>query len=107
MAVKKVTRRQALRLADQLIHHVGDERSPAGNALQPVRAHLGMPMAEILAKVPAASTLAKARMIGVSRQGYYRWLDGSARPTGRHAAKIAELTGIDVEVITGRPKKTE
>lgn len=65
------------------------------------------PMAKILDMIPwpekNMTAAQKAKYLGVQRQSYYAWLAGKARPSARYkkAEKIARLTGLTVEEITG------
>jgi DNA-binding XRE family transcriptional regulator len=56
-------------------------------------------MGEILLQIPAQSHTARAKLIGLSRQGYYNLINDMARPNTMTAARLAELTGIPVETI--------
>ena len=55
----------------------------------------------ILDRVPGDSVTAKAKRVGVSRWTWYRWWDGYFRPAGKHAQKLARLTGAAIDDITG------
>lgn len=91
---------EALRLTKALI-----KNSPDGSvtraAMKVQRLLTATPMSIILDKLPPGSVAARAKMLGVSRQTYYYWLDGTTRPTVKIARKISKLTGVDVEAIRG------
>jgi DNA-binding XRE family transcriptional regulator len=59
-------------------------------------------MREILAKVEARDETERAKIIGVSRQGYYNWLNEQSRPNPLSAKRIAELSGVAEELILDR-----
>ena len=84
------------------------EESPKLQSVVALRLHYQLqraiamrPMREILALVPGEGTTTRAAVIGVSRQAYYRWLEGSARPNERTCRRIAKLTGVPAEEIRG------
>ena len=59
------------------------------------------PMSTILDKVPGATVIEKAKTLGVSRQTFYYWLDGTTRPNFKMARKIKHLTNFEVDEIRG------
>ena len=59
-----------------------------------VRRLLKTPLREVLAKVPGQTVSEKARKVGVSRQTYYMWQRGQARPNATQAARLEEITGV-------------
>lgn len=65
-----------------------------------------LPMAVVLAKIPGETITEKAKAIGVSRQAYYAWLYGRARPNPKQAVVIGKLTGLPPEQIRGRKLTT-
>jgi transcriptional regulator with XRE-family HTH domain len=92
---------RALRLVERLMKVGG----PLGRRAEKMRNRLAAtPMAVILAEVPPAggSVIEKAKKLGVSRQTYYYWLDGTTRPNIIMARKIHRLTGIEIDKIRGR-----
>jgi antitoxin component HigA of HigAB toxin-antitoxin module len=54
---------------------------------------------EILMKVPGETATDRAREIGISRQGYYNLLSGTARPNLMMVKRLSELTGVRPETI--------
>jgi DNA-binding XRE family transcriptional regulator len=60
------------------------------------------PMKEILARIVAKDESERARLVGVSRQGYYNWVNEVSRPSVMAAHRLAELTGVSVETIRNR-----
>ena len=66
---------------------------------------LQLPLTEALSKVPGESIAARARRLGITRQTYYQWLNGRARPNNEMARRLSELTGIPESQIRGvRPE---
>ena len=92
---------QAYQLAAKLA--VMTAGTPAASVATRLRKLLSPPpsMKEILLKVPGDSDVARAKAIGVSRQGYYNWLRGDSVPNELSAKRIAELTGYSEDVIRG------
>lgn len=63
-----------------------------------------MSMASILDRLPGDNVTEKARLLGVSRQTYYYWLQGRSRPSFETAMRLSALTGIPLKRIkTGSP----
>jgi DNA-binding XRE family transcriptional regulator len=58
-------------------------------------------MAQVLAKVPGKTVKAKAKLVGVTRQAWYQWLDRTARPNATRARQLAKITGYSAEEIRG------
>jgi transcriptional regulator with XRE-family HTH domain len=55
-------------------------------------------LSAILATIkPGASLTERARIIGVSRQTLYNWLQGTGQPNMAKARKLAKLTGVPAE----------
>lgn len=92
----------AIWLAEQLIELSADNYTKRAAERLLSSLHLS-PMAHILARVPGESVSARARLLGVSRQTYYGWLNGRWRPNIQQAKKIAEVTGIPAGEI--RPER--
>lgn len=68
-----------------------------------------MPMSEVLNKLPGgpeASLASKARLLGVTRQTIYAWINGDWRPDDEMAEKLAKLTGFSAAAIRGRADGT-
>lgn len=61
-----------------------------------------LPMAEVLAHIPGDTVIARAKHLGVTRQSYYGWLNGTSRPHAKMAKKISAITGYDANEIRGR-----
>jgi hypothetical protein len=101
MKKRRVTPKAALKLAERLTNADGDE----GLLLlaHRIRARLRKPMADVIAKIPGRTMVAKAEAAGVSRQNLYAWQRGAYRPTGVQAERLSKLTGIAAATITGRP----
>jgi len=74
-------------------------------AMTHVENMIRMPMLDILKKVPGKSLAEKAALIGVSRQAIYAWEHMGARPNIKQSKRLAELTGLDAEIIRGKAVK--
>lgn len=97
-----MTRKQfarAIKLADKLIEGVGNPE--LHQAAVDLRALLvpPPPMSEILALVPGESIMARVKLLGISRQTYYNLLEGGMRPSVLVAERIAQVTGVDVDIV--------
>jgi hypothetical protein len=92
---------EAARVVRRLIKsNPGDGVSRAALKLQ--RMMEVTPMWIILDQVrPGDPVAAKAKAIGVSRQTYYYWMNGTTRPNKKMAKKLASLTEFSVEEIRG------
>lgn len=90
---------KAVRLADAVVE--GTEGQPIHPIAKKLRRTLTPPptMTEVLGMVPGASLMEKARAIGISRQGFYALSKGTARRSDVLAKRLAELTGLDEQVI--------
>lgn len=56
-------------------------------------------LAKILEMIePDGSIVARARLIGISRQTLYDWMTGRSYPNKVKAKRLSKLTGIPVEV---------
>ena len=93
--------KEALRLVERLI-----ELDPDTGTLQyacKMRERLKMPMTLVLEKLyPELTVAEKANKLGVTRQAYYGWLNGLARPSAKVSKKLAALTGYNAADIRGR-----
>ena len=58
-------------------------------------------MEEVLLMVPGETVTARAKTVGISRQGYYNLINGMARADASLAKVLAGLTGFDEETIRG------
>jgi hypothetical protein len=57
----------------------------------------------VLDKVrPGDKTVDKAKLVGVSRNTWYKWHRGEMRPNKYQAAKLSELSGVPAERFQGR-----
>jgi DNA-binding XRE family transcriptional regulator len=59
-------------------------------------------MKEILAKIEAKDESERAKLVGVSRQGLYNWVNELSRPSVMAAKRLAQLSGIPEDVIRDR-----
>lgn len=60
-----------------------------------------LPMSAVLPMVPGKTIMEKSRNCGVTRQAYYNWLNGEARPSLQQAQLLAKLTGLSADAIHG------
>jgi hypothetical protein len=71
-----------------------------------IREALEMPMVVVLDKLraifPELTIEELSEMLGVTRQAWYLWADGRARPEGAVAEKLALITGFDAYDISAR-----
>lgn len=92
---------RAIRLAERLIKL--DTSPSLTRHAERIRQRLSaMPMRHIVMKVPGETIVAKARILGVTRQTIYYWLREETRPDPEQAKKLSRLTGINADVIRGR-----
>lgn len=56
-------------------------------------------LGEIILQLPSENHKERARLIGISRQGYYNLLQGVARPNTLTTRRLAELSGLSEEAI--------
>jgi DNA-binding XRE family transcriptional regulator len=96
--------KEALRLVERLI-----ELEPDVGTLQyacKMRERLKLPMSVVLDKLqqlyPELTVMDTAAKLGVSRQAYYGWVNGLARPNAKIAKKLAAMTGFDAADIKGK-----
>lgn len=59
----------------------------------------GPTLGEIILALPSENHKERARMIGISRQGYYNLVQGTARPNTLTTKRLADLTGLAEDVI--------
>ena len=100
-----MTRTEEARALVAAVKHV-IKNSPDDNvsraAMKVQRLLTATPMTVILASLwPERSNIAKADALGVSKQTFYYWLDGTTRPNMKAAKKIARLTDYSVAEIRG------
>jgi predicted transcriptional regulator len=87
-------------LFEQLIELAPDDNER--ERLMAMRNRMRVPMKDILEKIEGDSFAAKAKLIGITRQTVYSYLQGIARPSGRVARRVAELSGFSVDAVRGR-----
>lgn len=101
---------RAVKLLDELISgmaaaQLGPPERPDLGALMTMAVRLKktiqpLPTAkEILLKVPGETHTERAKEIGISRQGYYNLLGGTARPNQMLVKRLSELTGVKADTI--------
>jgi DNA-binding XRE family transcriptional regulator len=89
------TMRMLERLAEESPYHT--VRKFAKNTLAKQR----LPIMAVLNKIPGKTHTDKAKLVGVSRQTYYAWVNGVARPNRKRAKKLSTITGFDADAIHG------
>jgi transcriptional regulator with XRE-family HTH domain len=93
-------REDPLKLVERLIELVPDDEDLAKRAR-----HLGAlirwPMRSVLDKVPGSTVKERAGKLGISRQAYYGWINGTYRPNAKQAKRLEQLTGIAASDIRG------
>ena len=92
---------RALKLVERLVK-LAPSRGLELHAKRMRRRLNAIPMAKVLAKVEAGSIAAKARLLGVTRQTLYYWLNDVTRPNDEQSKKLAKLTGYSADEIRGR-----
>jgi transcriptional regulator with XRE-family HTH domain len=93
------TQAEQLKLIERLI-----EAAPDPNVrlrAMRIRSRIRLPMAQVLAKVPGKTVKERAKLVGVTRQAWYQWLDGTARPNAARAIRLSKITGIPADAIRG------
>jgi DNA-binding XRE family transcriptional regulator len=95
-------RAKAFALAEKI--EQATEGMPAHTLAVRLRKMLAPPptMKDILARIAAKDESERARLIGVSRQGLYNWVNELSRPNVITAKRLAELTGVSEELIRDR-----
>lgn len=91
---------QARKLVDEMLRHT--RGGSAAHAMAVELKDLLKPqptLGEIILRVPAVNHTERARTIGISRQGYYNLIQGTARPNTITRKRLADLTGMSEEVI--------
>ena len=83
------------------------------DSIKEAQHRLQMPLTEVLDKVPGDTVTERCENIKwregwqwhhISRQTYYQWLRGFARPSPTQAAVLAKLTRIPIHKIRARAK---
>lgn len=93
--------KQALKLVEQLIKLDADPGTMA--YARKMRQRLKLPMSVVMDKLwPDISIVEKMQRLGVTRQAYYLWINGLARPNTKLSRVIARHTGFDAEDIRGK-----
>lgn len=59
----------------------------------------GPTIGDIILGLPAENHKERAKAIGISRQGYYNLIQGTARPNAITRKRLADMTGLAEEVI--------
>jgi DNA-binding XRE family transcriptional regulator len=97
-------KKEALRLVERLIE-LDPDTGTMHYALK-MRERLKLPMSVVLDKYekeyPELTVIERAEKLGVTRQAYYSWINGIARPNTRAAKKLAGMTGYTAEDIRGK-----
>jgi transcriptional regulator with XRE-family HTH domain len=93
--------REALRMTQRLGKISPDDS--VSRAIEKVQRLLtAVPMQTVLDQVrPGEPVAAKAKAVGVSRQTFYYWLNGTTRPNKKQAKRLASMTGFTIDEIRG------
>ena len=95
------TASEALLLVRRLVKSSPDD-SVSRAAQKVERLLTATPMSIILEQVrPGEPIWVKIKALGVARQTYYYWMNGTTRPNKKLAQKIARLTDFSVDEIRG------
>lgn len=101
---KRPTKRATERLAKNLLkmgnnHHAVRAISRLQTRMELIALR---PMKDILAMLAVETPTERARLLGISRQCLYDWMNEKTRPNLAQAAKLAELTGLSIREIRAR-----
>jgi DNA invertase Pin-like site-specific DNA recombinase len=99
MKTQEQRRAEADRLIERLIKLSPDAVTAA--RAQRLKSRLMLPMPVVIDRIPGKSIIEKAKLLKVSRQTVYYWLNGTTRPNQKQARIMAGLTGFDVDEIRG------
>jgi hypothetical protein len=92
---------EALRLAKRLVKSSPDD-AVSRAAMKVQRLLTAVPMAAVLDQIrPGDPVAVKAKALGVSRQTYYYWLNGTTRPNKKQAKRLASMTEFTADEIRG------
>ena len=95
------TKSEALQLVRRLVKGSPDD-SVSRAAAKVERLLTATPMTVILNQVrPGEPIWVKIKALGVARQTYYYWMNGTTRPSRKLAQKIARMTDFTVDEIRG------
>ena len=93
--------RRALELIEELVSLDTDNGTTF--YARKIREHLRLPMSRVLDRLwPSATVTEKVERLGVTRQAYYGWINGSYRPDAKLARKLSQITGYSEGDIRGR-----
>ena len=95
MKLSSARKERILKLVARLVRESSTDRSLQARALK-LHRQLAIPMAEILAKVPGQSVADKVKLLGITRQAWYGWMNGSSRPSYDKAKQLHQLTGYSI-----------
>ena len=87
-----------LKLVVRLIKESSSDPSLQARALK-LQRQLTIPMSEILEKVPGKTIGDKIKLLGITRQAWYQWMNGTSRPSQKRAEHLHKLTGYSVSEI--------
>lgn len=65
------------------------------------RTRVGYSIVEVLKRVPGLTVTEKCQKIGITRQTYYGWTNGTRRPSIDQARQLAKLTNLSAVKIRG------
>lgn len=91
---------QARKLVEDIVQHTrkGTQAHALAVELQ-VMMKPQPTLGEIILALPSTTHKDRAKMIGISRQGYYNLIQGISRPNTLMAKRLADLTGLSEEAI--------
>lgn len=97
-------KKEALKLVERLIE-LDPDTGTRHYALK-MRERLKLPMSVVLERLeqtlPELTVAERAEKLGVTRQAYYSWLNGVARPNTKVSKKLSALTGFSADDIRGK-----
>lgn len=100
MATVLEKQEKALRSMERLIKFIPDARLK--RRVERIKYQMGLvPMVEVMDKVPGQTVSSKCRLMGITRQAYYGWINGEYRPSRKQAKQLEKITGINADEISG------
>lgn len=100
--MKKPTQRQANRLAKKLLKQPPAIARVVERLQKRIDLIAGLPMKDVLARLPVQKRTEQAKLLGCARQSLYDWVNERSRPNLQQAEKLAKLTGLSVKDIRAR-----
>ena len=98
--MKRPSRKRAERIVEKILTM---KNGQALRAIERLEMRLSLkPMQAILAKLPAKTPTERCRLLEITRQAYYDWINEKTRPNIQQAIKLSKLTGFSIKEIRGR-----